>query len=65
LGTDEAADMPATHDSGPAVTLTLLTTLQENKKQRSATHTRMKATKRAADVEAGLIEPKKAMKVCT
>jgi hypothetical protein len=63
---DDSADIPATDHSGPAVTLSLLTTLQQNKKQRSATHTHMKATKRAADAEAGLTEPKKkAMKVCT
>jgi hypothetical protein len=67
FGADEAAaaaDLTATVDSGPAVTISLLTTIQENKKQRSAAHTNMKATKRAADV--GIIEPKKkAMKVCT
>jgi hypothetical protein len=69
FGADEAAaaaDLTATVDSGPAVTLSLLTTLQENKKQRSAAHTNMKAMKRAADVETGIIEPKKkAIKVCT
>jgi hypothetical protein len=61
-----AEDLPAIVDSGPAVTLSLLTTLQEKKKQRSAAHTHMKAMKRAADFEAGILKPrKKAKKVCS